>query len=38
MLRAAGVDVSPSGVVTADDMMTRLEAALASRRPAKTGG
>lgn len=38
MLRAAGVDVSPSGVVTADDMMTRLQVALASLRPVRTGG
>lgn len=32
MLRAGGVDLSPSGVVTADELMARLRAALAERR------
>ncbi len=32
MLRAGGVNLSPSGVVTADDLMTRLRAALAGDR------
>ncbi|MBM3518845.1 MAG: DUF2459 domain-containing protein, partial [Alphaproteobacteria bacterium] len=33
MLRAAGLRLSPSGVVTADKLMARLRAALASDRP-----
>lgn len=34
MLRAGGVDVSPSGVITAGDVMERLEAWKAGRSPA----
>ncbi len=36
MLRAAGVDLLPSGIVTADDLMTRLRAAL--DQPSDGGG
>ncbi len=37
MLRAGGVKLSPSGVVTASDLMTRLRAALDLDRPSCTG-
>ena len=32
-LRAAGIDIVPSGITTADELMTRLRAALATARP-----
>lgn len=38
MLRAGGVTLSPTGVITADDLMERLRAALASDRQSGSGG